>query len=233
MYTPSIHISRQVGAGVTAEGYGDELSSLLLQRTGFLPVSTPHSSWWRAPYDLDPAEEREIASAAYDMLTAARYAVTIAPELRSRPAASAREVKAMADEITNADNLGTVTTLLSTMSDVNDGTLIEVARMISDAAHWTATKPACTYRDGLAFKLSQARRAMESAQEYLEDALGAMAFVTEQMRGLRTAKTVSKASAEPRVSAASARSAKTSGPSASAPPPSPVQSQASAAGRRP
>lgn len=196
-------------------------------------MSTPRSSWWRTPYDLEPAEQQEVATAAYDMLTAARYEVTIAPELRSRPAASAREIKAMAEEITDADNLGTVTTLLSTVSDVEDGTLIEVARLMSAAARWTATRPVCTYRDGLAFKLSQARRAVESVQEYLEDAVEAMEFVPEHMRGLRTAKADSKASGEPRVAAARARTAETAGPPASVPPPSPAQSPASASRRRP
>lgn len=227
---PSIRISRQPGLGVTAEGRRDPLSDRLLQRAGFLPVS-PGSSTWRPPRELTPAQEGEIASAAYDMLTAARYEVAIAPELRSRPTAAAREVKAMADEISKAENLDTVTALLSSMSDVEDGTLIEIARTLSDAAHWTATKPACSYRDGLAFKLSQARRAMESAQEYLEEAVEALAFVPEHMRRLRTPTAVPTASADARVAAARARSTSTSSHSEVSTPPPPPTAPASAVRR--
>lgn len=96
MHTPSIRISHPPGAGVIAEGQGDELSGLLLRRAGFLPVSTPRSSWWRTPYDLEPAEQQEMATAAYDMLRAARCEVSIAPELRAPSENAATEPRVAA-----------------------------------------------------------------------------------------------------------------------------------------
>lgn len=206
MHTDPIRITKRYGAGLIAEGPHDELAAALLRRAGFLPISTPRSSWWRAPYDLDTAEENEIASAAYDMLTSARYPVTIAPELRSRPTAAAREVTAMGSEIIDSASLDTVTALLSTVSDAEHGTLTEVTRLLDNAAHWITVESALTYRDGPANHLIHARRAVETAQEHLESAVDALASVPEPMRGRHTPRTARTAATERRVAAAGERS---------------------------
>ncbi|WP_050370058.1 hypothetical protein [Streptomyces acidiscabies] len=229
MHTSSLRICKRPGTGVIAEGSYDELSAALLKRAGFVPVSTPHSSWCRAPYDLEPAEEQEIASNAYAMLNAARYEVSITPELRLHPTAGAREATEIGAEIADASDLDTVTALLSTLSDVDNGTLIATARLICDAANWVAAESVYPGRDSLANTLISARRAMESAQEYLEDAVNELSAVPEALRARRTSRATAEGTVEPRVVAARARSAETAGPSVPLTP----SAQPPATGRQP
>lgn len=219
MPTSPIRISHEPGAGLIAEGPNDELAAALLRRAGFLPVSTPGSSWWRSPYDLEPAEESEIASAAYDILSAARYEVTIAPGLRSQPTAMAREFQRIAAEIIDADDLDTVTTLLSSVTDPEHGALAGIARLVEDVRHWTTTDSACTSPDELVLQLDQVIQSVETAQVGLETAVRALESVPPELRGRRSSVDTQAASADLRQTAARSRSSH--GPAGpSTPPPS-------------
>lgn len=75
-----IRIARGRGGQVEATGPLDPLAAALLRRAGFLS-----GQWVRLPFDMGGEWENEHASWAADMLTAARYPLTLDPALRSGP----------------------------------------------------------------------------------------------------------------------------------------------------
>ncbi|MFC4035151.1 hypothetical protein ACFO3J_27305 [Streptomyces polygonati] len=234
MTASPLHIvSTGPATGLVAGGPYDELAAALLQRAGFVPVSTGRSSYWQIPEDLAPADAREIAGSAYDMLRAARYEVTIAPELRPAPAAVAREIKAMAGEIADAENLDTVIALLAPLAAPETGVLAEISWLIGHAARWTAVESACTYREGLARMVFGAAQAVEVAQGELNRVVAALSWVPEQMRGRNAPPVRAEADTHPRVTAARARSASPAGPGEQPSPPAAPASRPPAPGRRP
>jgi hypothetical protein len=226
-----LHISTNPATGVGAEGPYDDLAAALMKRAGFVPVSTGGSSCWQIPGDIAPTDAREIAGAAYGMLRAARYQVTIAPELRPAPAA-AREIKAMAGEIADAESLDTVTALLAPLAAPETGTLAEISWLIGHAARWTAVESACTYREGLARMVFGAAQAVEVAQGELDRVVAALSWVPEQMRGRSAPRARPESESHPRVTAARARSASPAGPGEQSSPPAAPASRPPAPGRR-
>ncbi|MGW8670966.1 hypothetical protein [Streptomyces niveus] len=80
-----IRITRGRGGQVEATGPLDPLAASLLRRAGFLTFPTMSGQWVRLPFDMGGEWETEHASWAADMLTAARYPVTVDPTLRSGP----------------------------------------------------------------------------------------------------------------------------------------------------
>ncbi|MFC9745255.1 hypothetical protein [Streptomyces niveus] len=79
-----IRITRGRGGQVEATSPLDPLAAALLRRAGFLS-----GQWVRLPFDMGGEWENEHASWAADMLTAARYPVTVDPTLRSAPRSGA------------------------------------------------------------------------------------------------------------------------------------------------
>lgn len=79
-----IRIARGRGGQVEATGPLDPLAAALLRRAGFLS-----GQWVRLPFDMGGEWENEHASWAADMLTAARYPLTLDPTLRAGPQSSA------------------------------------------------------------------------------------------------------------------------------------------------
>lgn len=84
-----IRITRGRGAQVEASGPLDALAAQLLRRAGFLTFPTLSGQWVRLPFDMGAEWENEHASWAADMLTAARYPLTLDPTLRSGPQSDA------------------------------------------------------------------------------------------------------------------------------------------------
>ncbi|MGK4579604.1 hypothetical protein [Kitasatospora sp. HPMI-4] len=168
--SPALRIVNEPGAGVIAEGSWDELSGALLSRAGFLPVSTVRSSWWRVPYDLEPAEQNEIATHAYDMLTAARYEVSIAPELRHRLSAAAREINSLATEIRRSDSPEAVTDLLAVLSNPDHGVLPALSNLLADADTWAGRQSPDEVLSSAVAPLSKAAGALDLAQSDLAKA---------------------------------------------------------------
>ncbi|MEV8289660.1 hypothetical protein [Streptomyces niveus] len=79
-----IRIARGRGGQVEATGPLDPLAAALLRRAGFLS-----DRWVRLPFDMGGEWENEHASWAADMLTAARYPLTLDPTLRAAPQSAA------------------------------------------------------------------------------------------------------------------------------------------------
>ncbi|GCD41863.1 hypothetical protein [Streptomyces paromomycinus] len=77
-----IRITRGPGGEVEAEGPIDAFAASILHRAGFLSQPVLHATWHRLPFDLGTAWENEHAAFAAEMLTAARYPVTLGPGLR-------------------------------------------------------------------------------------------------------------------------------------------------------
>ncbi|MFB7666907.1 hypothetical protein ACFC1R_23655 [Kitasatospora sp. NPDC056138] len=218
--SPALRIVNEPGAGVIAEGSWDELSGALLHRAGFLPVSTIRSSWWRVPHDLEPAEENEIATHAYEMLTAARYEVSIAPELRFRPSTAAREIKSLASEIRRSDSPEAVTELLAVLSDPDHGVLPGLSNLLTDAATWADRQPPGEVPISVVAPLSRAAGALDLAQSDLAEAERDLSLPPAAARAGRSAPVAS--SGEPMVAAARARSTAADGPATGAPQPAPT-----------
>ncbi|MFE3249930.1 hypothetical protein [Streptomyces sp. NPDC059209] len=84
-----IHITRGRGGQVEATGPLDPLAASLLRRAGFLTFPTLSGQWVRLPFDMGDEWENEHASWAADMLTAARYPLTLDPTLRTGPQSAA------------------------------------------------------------------------------------------------------------------------------------------------
>ncbi|WP_329074939.1 hypothetical protein [Streptomyces niveus] len=84
-----IRIVRGPGGQVEALGRLDTLAASLLRRAGFLTFPTLSGQWVRLPFDMGGEWENEHASWAADMLTAARYPITLDPTLRAGPQSSA------------------------------------------------------------------------------------------------------------------------------------------------
>lgn len=84
-----IRITRGHGGQVEATGPLDPLAAQLLRRTGLLTFPTLSSQWVRLPFDTGGEWEYEHASWAADMLTTARYPLTLDPTLRTSPQATA------------------------------------------------------------------------------------------------------------------------------------------------
>ncbi|MFE4613362.1 hypothetical protein ACFRK5_34240 [Streptomyces niveus] len=80
-----IRITRGRGGQVEATGPLDPLAASLLRRAGFLTFPTLSGQWVRLPFDMGGEWENEHASWAADMLTAARYPLTLDPALRAGP----------------------------------------------------------------------------------------------------------------------------------------------------
>ncbi|MFF5090374.1 hypothetical protein [Streptomyces niveus] len=80
-----IRIIRRHGGQVEATGPLDTLAADLLRRAGFLTFPTLSGPWIRLPFDLGAEWENERSSWAADMLTAARYPLTLDPTLRTGP----------------------------------------------------------------------------------------------------------------------------------------------------
>ncbi|MET9556819.1 hypothetical protein [Streptomyces sp. NPDC006645] len=76
-----IRIIRRYGGQVEATGPLDTLAAELLRRAGFLTLPTLSGPWIRLPFDMGTEWENEHASWAADMLTAARYPLTLDPTL--------------------------------------------------------------------------------------------------------------------------------------------------------
>jgi len=88
MTSDPIRITRSEGGEVEVEGRYDAFAASILARAGFLTYPTLRGQWVRLPFDLGRAWENEHASWAADMLTAARYAVDLDPDLRPAPPAA-------------------------------------------------------------------------------------------------------------------------------------------------
>ncbi|AQU70180.1 hypothetical protein [Streptomyces niveus] len=88
-----IRITRGRGGQVEATGPLDPLAASLLRRAGFLTFPTLSGQWVRLPFDMGVEWENEHASWAADMLTAARYPLTLDPTLRTSPQAAAHETR--------------------------------------------------------------------------------------------------------------------------------------------
>ncbi|MFF2941317.1 hypothetical protein ACFVSQ_15895 [Streptomyces niveus] len=84
-----IRITRGPGDQVEATGPFDPLAASLLRRAGFLTFPTLSGQWVRLPFDMGGEWENEHASWAADMLTAARYPITLDPTLRTSPQSAA------------------------------------------------------------------------------------------------------------------------------------------------
>lgn len=91
MSPSSISIARGRGGQVEVGGPVDAFASAVLARAGFqtFPV-LGGGVWIRLPFDLGLDRENERASWAADMLTAARYEITLDPSLRTDPPQSGR-----------------------------------------------------------------------------------------------------------------------------------------------
>ncbi|MCP3821395.1 hypothetical protein NLX86_25855 [Streptomyces sp. A3M-1-3] len=81
--TEPIRITRGQGGEVEAEGVLDSLAADVLRRAGFLFEPTLRGHWIRLPFDMGRDWENEHATWAAGMLTAARYPVHLAPDLRA------------------------------------------------------------------------------------------------------------------------------------------------------
>lgn len=84
-----IRITRGRGGQVEATGPLDTLATTLLRRAGFQALPTLSGQWVRLPFDMGGEWENEHASWAADMLTAARYPLTLDPTLRTGPQSTA------------------------------------------------------------------------------------------------------------------------------------------------
>ncbi|MFK0121183.1 hypothetical protein [Streptomyces sp. NPDC090994] len=80
-----ILITRGQGGEVEVTGSYDAFAADLLRRAGFLFQPALRGHWVRLPFDLGPTWENEHATWAADMLTAARYRVSLDPSLRAEP----------------------------------------------------------------------------------------------------------------------------------------------------
>ncbi|MFD9817486.1 hypothetical protein [Streptomyces violascens] len=77
-----IRITRGQGGQVEVDGTLDSFAADILRRAGFLFQPSLRGHWVRLPFDMGHDWENEAASWAADMLTAARYPVHLAPDLR-------------------------------------------------------------------------------------------------------------------------------------------------------
>ncbi|MFF1420056.1 hypothetical protein [Streptomyces sp. NPDC058280] len=78
-----ISITRGRGGQVEVEGVVIErLARDVLRRAGFLFEPSLHGHWIRLPFGMGRDWENEHATWAAEMLTAARYPVRLAPDLR-------------------------------------------------------------------------------------------------------------------------------------------------------
>lgn len=78
----TIRITRGPGGEVEVDGPVDAFAASVLARAGFDTYPTMRGVWIRLPFDLGRRWENEHASWAAEMLTAARYAVGLDPDLR-------------------------------------------------------------------------------------------------------------------------------------------------------
>ncbi|WP_435059130.1 hypothetical protein [Streptomyces sp. bgisy060] len=103
-----ITIVRGRGGEVEADGPIDSLASELIARAGFIRQYTTRGVWHRLPFDMGEEWENAHASHAAEMLSAARYPVSLAPSLSAPPhgsdagvpstiAAAARTLKSWSD----------------------------------------------------------------------------------------------------------------------------------------
>ncbi|WGD39798.1 hypothetical protein [Streptomyces cathayae] len=80
--TEPIRITRGPGGEVEAEGRFDSLAADILRHAGFLFEPALHGHWFRLPFDMGRDWENQHATWAAEILTAARYPVHLAPDLR-------------------------------------------------------------------------------------------------------------------------------------------------------
>ncbi|KUM99907.1 hypothetical protein AQI95_35920 [Streptomyces yokosukanensis] len=80
----TIRITRGQGGEVDVDGPVDAFAASILDRAGFVTYPQLRGVWIRLPFDLGRTWENEHATWAAQMLTAARYAVDLAPDLRPR-----------------------------------------------------------------------------------------------------------------------------------------------------
>lgn len=183
----------------------------------------------RAVPDLADEHQTDMASAAYAMLGAAGYPVSIDPELLSHQAQLSSRAAAIAAQLADADGLDTVTALISPVADPGHGTLAEAAHLLRAAGHWLRTASACTYRDDLANKVNQAVDAVGRAQSAVDGVVASFEWVPPQMRGRASSTGPSPVPVSPQATAALARSPGTTDrptldkPSPTPPPPTVAQ----------
>lgn len=229
MYDAHIHIAHRPGSGVIAEGDIDPVAAELLRRAGFGRVQVFSTTWWHAPYDLDEEETVAAASAAFVMLKTARYQVSIEPELLSLHDQFSDTTAAVTAQIADADNLDTITGLISPVADPGHGTLAGVTHQLRAVEQWMRTASACTYRDDLARKVSEAVTAVERARSAVGIAVDSLEWVPTPMRGRTDSPLPPQSSAGPRAAAALTRSSPLAGspapdaPTADAPSPPAVR----------
>ncbi|MFF2567289.1 hypothetical protein [Streptomyces sp. NPDC058084] len=80
--TGQVRITRGPGGEVEVEGPFDSFAGDILRRAGFLFEPSLSGHWIRLPFDMGRDWENEHATWAAEMLTAARYPVRLAPDLR-------------------------------------------------------------------------------------------------------------------------------------------------------
>ncbi|MGJ5751611.1 hypothetical protein FB563_4044 [Streptomyces puniciscabiei] len=83
MTAEPIRILRGQGSEVEVEGPLDPLAADILRRAHFLFQPALRGYWIRLPFDMGRDWENEHATWAAQMLTAARYAVDLDPDLRA------------------------------------------------------------------------------------------------------------------------------------------------------
>ncbi|MFF4822695.1 hypothetical protein ACWDAO_01745 [Streptomyces sp. NPDC001212] len=94
--TEPIRITRGPGGEVEAEGRFDSFAADILRHAGFLFEPALCGHWIRLPFDMGRDWENQHATWAAEMLTAARYPVHLAPDLRpSAPKSSTPRAPAM------------------------------------------------------------------------------------------------------------------------------------------
>ncbi|MEV5878066.1 hypothetical protein AB0L75_28335 [Streptomyces sp. NPDC052101] len=81
----TIRITRGQGGEVEVDGTVDAFAASVLARAGFVTYPHLRGVWTRLPFDLGRTWENEHATWAAQMLTAARYAVDLDPDLRHAP----------------------------------------------------------------------------------------------------------------------------------------------------
>lgn len=141
--TPHVVITREPTGNVTAEG-GDELATTLLKRAGFVPQTSPLSSWYRLPWDMGEERENQMASHAARMLTAIGYRVDLDPCLDVTRVTTptdprgqrvyAQQILALTDQLNGAETYETAADLTEHAVDPNDGVLVRLSEFFEAAA---------------------------------------------------------------------------------------------------
>ncbi|MGW0711704.1 hypothetical protein ACWD4G_38100 [Streptomyces sp. NPDC002643] len=85
MSAAAIRITRGPGGEVEVDGPVDTFAASVLARAGFDTYPMLRGVWIRMPFDRGHRWENEHATWAAEMLTAARYRVDLAPDLRPTP----------------------------------------------------------------------------------------------------------------------------------------------------